>query len=309
MQKPIIPNKFRERYNNLVDDKKEFFRSLETPLPKAFRVNAIKSDKKQVLEKFQGYGIGINPVSWYPDAFVTDFFEIGNTLEHFMGHIYIQELTSMIPALVLSNHFDENKTVLDCCAAPGSKTTQMAVFMGNKGAIIANDINYVRIKALKFNIEKMGVLNTITTNQDFRSYPTNQKFDCILLDAPCTSEGTIRKDWNVLSHWSEQKIVGMSRLQKQLILKGFDLLKEDGIMVYSTCTFAPEENEEVVDYLVNNREGVMIEKINIKGLKLSNGIGEWNNKKFSEEMKNTVRIWPHHNNTGGFFVAKVRKAF
>ncbi len=238
---------------------------------------------------------------------MTDFFEIGNTMEHFMGYIYIQELTSMIPAIILSEHLDENKAVLDCSAAPGSKTTQLAALMGNNGTIIANDINYLRIKSLKFNIEKMGVLNTIVTNQDFRFFPTGQKFDCVLLDSPCTSEGTMRKDWNALSHWSEQKIFGMSRLQKQLILKGFDSLKEGGVMVYSTCTFAPEENEEVVQYLLDNRKEVKIEKISLKGFKLSPGILNWDRKEFSKEIEKTVRIWPHHNNTGGFFVARIRK--
>ncbi len=305
--KIVIPKKFRERYNNLVDDKKEFFACLETPLPKSFRVNVIKGDRKNIIEKFQQYGIKIQQVSWHKDAFVTDFFQIGSTIEHFMGHIYVQELTSMMPVAILSESIKEG-IALDACAAPGSKTTQLAACMENRGAIIANDINYIRIKALKFNIEKLGVLNTIITNRDFRSFSFPEKFDIVLLDAPCTSEGTIRKDWNVLSHWSEAKIFGISRLQKQLILKGFDFLKEGGTMVYSTCTFAPEENEEVVQHLLENREDVIIEKIKLNGFELSEGILNWNKKGFDGQIKNTARVWPHHNNTGGFFMAKIRKS-
>jgi len=307
MENPVL-KKFAERYGKIVDDEKGFLEFLCKPLQKAFRVNTIKADKKQVLEKFSEYGIQANSVGWHPEAFTTDFFEIGNTIEHFMGYIYIQELTSMMPAVVLSESLSGNRTILDCCAAPGSKTTQIASMMGNKGCIIANDIDYVRIKALKFNIEKLGVLNTIITNQDFRFFSIPEKFDAVLLDAPCTSEGTIRKDRNILSHWSEKKIFGLSRLQKQMILKGFDLLRDGGSMVYSTCTFAPEENEEVVQYLLDNRKGVKIEKIKLKGFKLSEGILKWNKKEFAKEIENCSRVWPHHNDTDGFFMAKIRKA-
>lgn len=307
MAAPIIPNRFRERYNTIVDNKKEFSTCIQQPLPRAFRVNTIKGDRKEILQRFSGYALGIKPVLWCRDAFITDSLQLGNTIEHFMGHIYIQELTSMLPAVVASEWLNEKSLVLDCCAAPGSKTTQLAAFMQNKGTIIANDINYMRIKSLKFNIEKLGVLNTIITNQDFRFFSCPEKFDVVLLDAPCTSEGTIRKDWNVLSYWSEQKIFGMSRLQKQLILKGFDLLKEGSHLIYSTCTFAPEENEEVVQHLLESRENVNIEKIKLDGFKLSEGIEKWDKKEFDQQIKNTARVWPHHNDTGGFFVAKIRK--
>ncbi len=330
----VIPNKFRERYAGLVEDKKEFFDCLVSPLPRAFRINTIKAQKNEVLEKFGEYGIELKPVVWYPDAFIvnrgeslekgeTSLFSIGNTIEHFMGYIYIQELTSMLPTVVASKELSEKSFVVDCCAAPGSKTTQAAGFMGNKGCIIANDINYMRIKALKFNLEKLGVLNTIVTNQDFRFFTISgnrslsdqngpvsspkEKADIVLLDAPCTSEGTVRKDWNVLSHWSEAKIFGISKLQKQLILRAFDLVKTGGQLIYSTCTFAPEENEEVVQYLLQNRQGVEIEKITLNGFKLSSGILEWGKQKFDPEIRKTCRVWPHHNDTDGFFVAKIRK--
>ena len=303
----IIPKKFEERYKDLADDSEKFFSCLESRLPKAFRVNTIKADKKKVLDNFSQYGIEIKPVSWYPQAFIADNFSIGNSIEHFMGHIYIQELTSMLPAVVASAEISAKSLVLDACAAPGSKTTQIAAFMENKGCIIANDIDYMRTKALKFNMEKMGVLNTIITNCDFRFFSFKNKFDIILLDSPCTSEGTIRKNKSVLSSWSEKKIFGMSRLQKQFILKAFDLVKEDGLIIYSTCTFAPEENEEVIQHLLENRKDAKIERIKLDGFKLSSGIDEWNGNSFSEEVKKSSRVWPHHNDTDGFFLAKIRK--
>ncbi len=211
----------------------------------------------------------------------------------------------MLPPLVLKEHLHNAKYVLDGCAAPGSKTTQLAAFMENCGTIIANDINYNRIRALKFNIEKTGTLNTIITNLDLRFFPKSE-FDIILLDVPCSSEGTIRKNPILLSKWTEKRIPGHANLQQQFILKAFDLLKPGGYLVYSTCTFAPEENEGVINWLLERRPATL-EQINIPQMKIENGIPEWDDKKFDPEIIKTVRIWPHHNDTGGFFLAKVRK--
>ncbi len=308
-----IYKKFIDRYSPIVDDEKAFFQCLETRLPRAFRINTIKADKEKVLESLTEKGVGFQDVAWYEDAFVTDNLEIGNTIDHFIGNIYIQELVSMLPGVIASQELTEKSIVLDAAAAPGSKTTHLASMMGNKGCIVANDKDFWRIKALKFNIEKLGVLNTVITNQDFRFFNVNKTsgsipiFDFVLLDAPCSSEGTIRKDPDVLKRWSEKSVFGMARLQKQMILKGFDLLKHDKTLLYSTCTFAPEEDEGVIQYLLDNREGVEVEKIQLKGLKTSQGLEKWQKQEFSDQVKNCCRIWPHHNNTGGFFMAKIRK--
>ena len=303
--KLTIPNKFKERYKYLADDKEAFFSRLVQPLPKSFRVNTLKVSVKEVKKRFADYGIGIKQAPWYSDAFVSEDPEIGLTLEHFLGHIYIQELTSMLPCLVVREELKKARSVLDACAAPGSKTTQMAAIMDNKGMIVANDINYNRIRALKFNIEKVGALNVVITNQDLRFFPESQH-DVILVDAPCSAEGTIRKSPEIFSFWSEKKIYGYANLQKQLILKAFDLLTPRGILVYSTCTFAPEENEGVVDYLLKERPATL-EQISIPKIKLTPGITEWNGKSFNTEVKKAIRIFPHHNDTDGFFLAKVRK--
>ncbi len=309
-----FPQKFVDRYSSIVDDEKAFFSCLCEILPRAFRINNIKGDKKEVLENFQRYGIDLESVPWYTDAFITNSKSIGNTIEHFMGHIYVQELTSMIPPLILFDqqiprkfHTAQIGTVLDAAAAPGSKTTQMADLMGNTGCIVANDSSYMRTKSLKFNLEKLGVVNTVITNYDFRRFPGNMRFDRILLDAPCSSEGTIRKNPNVMDMWSLKTIFKISRLQKSLILRAFDLLEDGGTLVYSTCTFGPEENEGVVDYLLENRNGAELETVNVDGLKLSSGITKFEDREFNPDVERCRRIWPHHNNTGGFFITKIRK--
>jgi len=285
----------------MVDDEKAFFETIEKRMPYAFRINTLKAEKKYVLEGFGKYGICAKSLPFYKDGFVTDDLRVGSTLEHFMGHVYIQEIVSMIPPLLI----DLGQTILDACAAPGSKTTQLAALMKNKGVLVANDIDYNRIKALNSNIERLGVMNTTVMNMNFLNMEGN--FDSILLDAPCSAEGTIRKNPDTLSHWSENLILSNSSRQKRMILKAFDMLKEGGNLVYSTCTFGPEENEEVVDYLIKNKDGVTLERISVKGFKTSEGIGEWGKKTYDFDVKKVVRIWPQHNNTGGFFIAKVKK--
>ena len=306
--KLIIPDQFIERYGQIVDDQDAFFTSLLQHLPKTFRVNTLKTDKQVVKERFEEYGIHLKQVPWHSDAFISQNNSIGNTLENFLGYIYIQELTSMLPPLILHAELQNSEFVLDGCAAPGSKTTQLAAMMKNNDTIIANDIDYNRIRALKFNIEKTGSLNVVITNRDLRLFPGKNSFDVILVDVPCSSEGTIRKNPTMLSKWSNQKkrIPGYANLQQQLIVKAFNLLKPGGCLVYSTCTFAPEENEGVINWLLENHPA-SIERINIPKMKLSPGILEYNGKQFNSEIKKTVRIWPHHNDTDGFFIAKVRK--
>jgi NOL1/NOP2/sun family putative RNA methylase len=326
-----IPQKFKERYVPLVDNPEAFLSSLLTRAPKSFRANTLKSSASDVRKRFESYGFRLRQMEWYPDAFVSDNPSVGTTLEHFLGHIYMQELTSMLPPLVLRAELEHglksavmerrcqetpsSRTspsngngiiMLDACAAPGSKTTQLAALMHNRGCIVANDLDYERIKALKFNMEKTGTLNVVITNQDLCSFPMKQRFDAILLDAPCSSEGTIRKKPEVLFHWSEKDIRSKSGLQKKLILKAFELLVPGGTLVYSTCTFAPEENEEVVDFLLS-QTSAKIQKVDIPGLKTSPGIPEWNGKAFRPEVKKSVRIWSHQNDTDGFFLAKMVK--
>lgn len=221
---PRIPERFKERYLPIVDDPEAFLACLGTLTPKSFRVNTLKSTVAAVQERFAGYGIGIRQMSWCPEAFVSEVPEIGGTLEHFTGAIYMQELASMLPPVLVRKELETARLVLDGCAAPGSKTTQMAAMMCNRCMIVANDIDYSRIRALKFNLEKTGTINTIITNQNLLHFPAQLQFDVVLVDAPCSGEGTIRKTDSVLQEWSERVIEGHSQRQKQLIVKAFDLL-------------------------------------------------------------------------------------
>ncbi|MEK6807860.1 MAG: RsmB/NOP family class I SAM-dependent RNA methyltransferase [Nanoarchaeota archaeon] len=303
----IIPRLFRERYNKICPNPKQFFKIIQEPLKPAIRINTNKISREEIISRLEKQGWKLKQTPFYENGFVIENApndnRIGLTIEHFMGYFYIQEVVSMLPAVVLAPRSDD--LVLDVCAAPGSKTTQMSQMIGNTGLIIANDNDFMRLKPLKYNIEKCGCLNVAITNIDGRV--VKGKFDKILLDAPCSSEGQIRKDWKVLSRWSEEYIKTFSNLQKQLIKHAFEILKPNGTLVYSTCTFAPEENEEVVSYLLDGFGNAQLEEIKLKDFKTSEGITEWQGKRFNPEVRKCIRIWPHQNDTGGFFVAKVRK--
>ena len=300
-----VPAAFAERYAQLVDDAPAFFEAMLTPLPKSFRVNTLKATAETVAPRFAEYGIGIKQTAWYSDAFVSDNPALGSTLEHFLGAIYIQELTSMLPPLLIRSELQTAATVLDACAAPGSKTTQLSALMNNRGTIVANDVEYERIKPLKFNLERSGTLNAVVTNYDLRSFP-QMSLEVALLDAPCTSEGIFRKNPRQMLSWSPKRFAPSAHRQKQLILKTFDLLADGGTLIYSTCTFAPEENEAVIDYLLNERPAEL-EQVKIPNFRLMPGITTWQNQTFDERVSMTARALPHHNDTGGFFLARIRK--
>ncbi len=306
---PNIPRLFRERYRKILGREASiFFDYCMKPLKKSIRINTLKIDRDKCLDMIQRRGWKIKQIPWYENGFwVEDKSDeqLGNTLEHFLGYYYVQEASSMIPPVVLQP--EEHDFVLDLAAAPGSKTSQLAEMMKNKGCIVANDIQIQRIKVLRFNLEKLGVINAVVTRMDGRKFAKfRERFDKVLLDAPCSSEGIIRKDWKALSRWNTRFIKEMARLQRRLIDAAALTVKKNGTIVYSTCTLAPEENEAVVDYAVR-RHGLVVEKIKVKGLKAREGIVEWEGKVFDESVRNCLRVWPQDNDSEGFFVAKLVK--
>ena len=298
--------RLRERYEEIIPDLNLFLDYLLLPLKTTFRINTLKAEREEILSLISD--LNPIPLGWYRDGFITEKEgRIGNHLAHFLGYIYLQEAASMIPVIVLSPQQDDR--VLDMAAAPGSKTTQLAQFMDNHGLIVANDTSIKRIKALSGNIDRAGVINTVVTRMDGRRMGRllPEYFDKILLDAPCSAEGTLRKSKEALYRWSESSIKRLSSLQKGLISSAFRCLKKGGVLVYSTCTFAPEENEEVIDFLLKRFEDAKLEEIEVKGLKTREGIEGWRGKEYREEVKRCVRIYPQDNDTEGFFIARVRK--
>jgi len=236
--------------------------------------------------------------------------ELGRSIEHILGYYYVQEIASMLPIIALKPKPGE--LILDLAAAPGSKTTQLAAKMENDGTIIANEVTLGRVKVLASNTERCGVTNTIITKKEGAALcrklkEMNFKFDKILIDAPCSGEGTLRTSKMTYRMWNINTVKKLSRIQKDLVESALEILKEGGEIVYSTCTHAPEENESVLNFILEKEgKNVKIEKVNLP-VKCRDGIKEWKGEKFNPEVKNSCRIYPQDNDTEGFFIAKIKK--
>jgi tRNA (cytosine49-C5)-methyltransferase len=209
----------------------------------------------------------------------------------------------MIPPLVLDP--EPGELILDMCAAPGSKTTQIAAMMKNQGLLVANDYKGMRVAPLGLNVQRMGGTNVIITLMEGR-YFKNFMFDRILVDAPCSGTGTIRKSFKTLRIWNPIMIKRLAGTQRQLIESAFEILKPGGTLVYSTCTMEPEEDEGIIDYLVGKYPNAYLEEISLN-IRRSDPILEFEGIRYNPEIKKCLRIWPQDNDTEGFFVAKIRK--
>lgn len=295
--------KFVERYKKLTDF--DVFKEYSLAfLRKSIRVNTLKIPVEKLVNRLQDKWT-LEPVPWCREGFWIsgERRDIGNLPEHVLGYIYVQDAASMIPPLVLEP--DAGEIILDMAASPGSKATQIAQYMRNEGLLIANDSTYERMKPLAVNVQRMGISNTVITLMKGERFRELQ-FDRILLDAPCSATGTIRKSVKTLMMWNPDMIRRLAGTQKAMINTAFGLLKEGGTLVYSTCTMEPEEDEGVIDFLLNKFDNAKLEKIDLN-LKRSKPILEFEGKEHGNEVKKCLRIWPQDNDTEGFFVAKIRK--
>jgi NOL1/NOP2/sun family putative RNA methylase len=252
----------------------------------------------------------IQPYKDYPEIMLIESDlgpgELGNSIEHVLGYYYVQEVCSMMSVIALNPQPGE--LILDLCASPGSKTTQIVSKMKNTGTLMANDLKLDRIAILASNLEKAGSTNTVVTRNDAidlcsKFKKRNIQFDRILLDAPCSGEGTIRSSPKTLLMWNEQVVDKFSRQQKKMLAHALKCLKVGGTLVYSTCTHAPEEDESVVDFAIRNFP-VKIEHVSLP-LKTRQGITEWKTESFSSEVKKSHRIYPQDNDSEGFFLCKM----
>jgi len=291
------------RFREIIDDWHAFIENLSERKPSSCRVNTLKTAKKELIESLKEFD-SIKEVSWYEDALVFEnSLKPGNTLEHALGYYYIQDLSSMIPVLALSPK--ENELIVDLCASPGSKTTQIAQVMKNTGTIIANEVYPDRIQKLIANIYRFGALNTVVVQSDARNFFLEErKADRILVDAPCSSLGNLKKHLDLMNA-DKGKSLTFQATQIQLLRKAIKYTETGGTIVYSTCTVAPEENEEVVNALLGEGS-IEIEKIELNAVH-AKGLTEFEGKAFDSSLSKTIRIYPHHFNSGGMFIAKLRK--
>ncbi len=225
----------------------------------------------------------------------------GKTLAHYLGYYYVQELSAGAVVPVLGPR--EGELVLDLCAAPGGKTTQISQEMRNTGTLVANDKPHKRLKALHANVYRMGCLNTIVTRWDGTRFPLDwypEGFDRVLVDAPCTGESNHK----TLSP-SVRASVAISQLQYGLLARAVRLTRPGGVIVYSTCTFSPIENEGVVSRILEHYP-VALERVRVP-LPSHPGVEEWSSWKYNPEVKKCARLYNHETGSGGMFIARLRR--
>ena len=305
---------FRKRMQSLLpnnSDFQEFEKIIHKSPQKFIRCNTLKNTPPELLTRLQKKWKIEQPFPSNPEILLVKSQlqpgELGNAIEHILGYYYIQEVSSMLPPIALNPKPGE--FILDLFASPGSKTTQIASLMQNQGTVIANDLKLNRIKILSSNLERCGVTNTIISRKDAVAFCANlskssfPKFDKILLDVPCSGEGTLRSTPKTYLMWNPKIIKKFSRQQKKFIAFALKCLKPQGILVYSTCTHTPEENEEILDFALKNFP-VKIESIHLP-LKCRPGITKWNNQSYTNQIQKACRIYPQDNDSEGFFISKL----
>lgn len=310
----VLPEKFLERIEQIVpeDKKQSVLQSFCQPKPVTFRANTLKISTTQLEKELYNRKIPVERISFYPDAFILSprvekaLLTESDLLKD--GKIYIQSLSSMLPAIILDPKPDE--FVCDLCAAPGSKTTQMAMMMQNKGTIFANDRSRARMFKLQANLKSQGVTNTriytLPGQMLWKKFP--ELFDNVLVDVPCTMEGRFDcNDPDSYKDWTPKKVKILSQMQQYLLRSAISMTKPGGTIVYSTCTLEPEENEAVIDWVLKKEAGkVAVESITLPFAEMMPGLTQWQKKTFDPSLQNTIRLLPS-DTMEGFYVAKLKK--
>lgn len=308
-----LPAQFLERVRKIVPQKylSQVEESFLTKRPCTFRANTLKITADELSLNLVREGFELERVEWYADAFILknrSQKELTETKWYMDGFLYLQSLSSMIPALLLNPQKDE--MILDLTAAPGSKTTQIAAMMQNTGKIIANDRSFVRLEKLKANLKMQGVTNVEIKQMPgqilWQAYP--EQFDRVLVDVPCSLEGRFTVlDPKSYRDWSLKKVKILTQTQKFLLRSAVSACKVGGTIVYSTCTLGPEENEAMMDWILKKESGVLeIISPNKTFPYSSGGLIEWMHNTYLPQIANSLRMYPS-DTSEGFYVAVLRK--
>jgi NOL1/NOP2/sun family putative RNA methylase len=310
-----LPEAFRERLERIVSREKlsQILDTFDAPKNVTFRVNTLKSTPQQLETKLSAANIEFEKIDW---DILDGVYRIPNankqaltqTSMFYEGELYIQNLSSMIPPLLLSPQPEE--TVLDLAAAPGGKTLMLAGMMQNTGWLSAVEMQRERFFRMCDNLKTQGVTNAHTYMTDGRSVGKKcpEMFDRILLDAPCSSEARFKThDPKSMSYWSIHKVKETSKLQQRMLLSAYDALKVGGRLVYSTCSFSPEENESPLNYLLKRHaEHLRTLPINLPFDNIQKPLEKWGKETYDERIQNAVRILPT-DTIDGFFICLLEK--
>ena len=319
----MLPQVFLNRMESMLGNEyPAFLESYDKDKYQALRLNSIKGDTAQMKEKVP---FSLQPIAWAKDGFYYEKDDTpGKHPLHEAGVYYIQEPSAMAPVSYLMEDYDVvqkeaadcQERILDLCAAPGGKSTQIAARMHEmytsgkwkeQGLLICNEIHPARAKILSENVERMGIANAMVTNESpqrlaevFEDY-----FTRILVDAPCSGEGMFRKEKKMVKAWEEHGPEFFSKIQRSIVTQAAQMLRPGGMLLYSTCTFSPEENEQTIEYLLQEYpEFKICEMEGYEGF--ADGMPQVTESK-NPELEKTVRIFPHRMKGEGHFLALLQK--
>ncbi|WP_141732317.1 RsmB/NOP family class I SAM-dependent RNA methyltransferase [Oligoflexus tunisiensis] len=296
-----------QRYRDICPDWPAFVASLEKPLPTTLWVNTRAIPSAALLDLMPWPQESVQPLSWRPDAFrVPEASRPGTQPEYLAGFYHLQEEVSMIPPLLLDPQPGER--VLDLCAAPGNKTMQIALAMQNQGTVVGHDWNFNRLRILRSHSQRLGlsIISTALGNgAHFKG--ADGFFDRVLVDAPCSCEGTVRKNPRIMYHQQQPGALLYNGIQLAILQRAVEACRPGGRIVYSTCTFRPEENEVVIDRILKAHPDLDVLPVVVPGLNHSSGLTAFEQETFDPRVARALRIWPHQNDSGGFFICVLVK--
>lgn len=340
-----LPEAFLDRMQKLLKEEEyaAFLSSYGQKRRYSLRVNTLKADREKVLRllrqtfseasdpEYDGslydsslWEESLQPVPWEADGFYyPEELRPGRLPWHEAGMYYIQEASAMAPAMLCNAQPGER--VLDLCAAPGGKSTKLAASLKGKGILVANEIHPERAKILSSNLERMGARNALVTSETPQKLASRFPlfFDRIVVDAPCSGEGMFRKEEEALTHWSPENVRMCAERQSGILEEAAAMLRAGGTLVYSTCTFSPEENEGVIfRFLKTHPEFSLVNipalpGIDVKKWGFAGGRPEWipeedaeteDDRALAEQIRGTIRLWPHLLGGEGHFAAVLRKS-
>ncbi len=305
-----LPKEFEARMQDMLGSAyPAFVRSYEKQKVQALRVNTLKASAEEFLENAPFFDkASVRRVPWEPNGFYYGGeMAFGKHPFHEAGVYYIQEPSAMIPVSYLEAKPGEK--ILDLCAAPGGKTTQIASYMKNEGLLVCNEIHPARAKILSENVERMGIRNALVTNETPKhlSELFGAYFDRILVDAPCSGEGMFRKNEEACGEWSLENVKLCADRQDEILDCADLMLRAGGRLVYSTCTFAPEENEgSVARFLARHPDYEIVRVEKYEGM--SSGRTEWSGGFDVKNIEDTIRLFPHLTDGEGHYAAILQKA-
>lgn len=326
----MLPDQFKERMKQMLGKEyEEFLQSFEKEQHRSLRMNPRKGTKEQYdgTTVFDGKAVLTEKVAWALDGYYyEEWVRPGRHPFHEAGVYYIQEASAMLPAVVCASamvlYADapketgtipkedsrfEGERVLDLCAAPGGKSTQMAAAMQGKGILYSNEIHPARAKILSENMERMGIPNGVVLNHEPQQLAERfpEYFHRILVDAPCSGEGMFRKNDEAVSQWSEDNVRLCAQRQEDILESAYRMLMRGGILVYSTCTFAPEEDEWAISRFLREHEDMKLLPIPLRdGMA---GGQSYGGIEVVPDIAKTVRLWPHKVKGEGHYVALLQK--